>query len=181
MPWAHERRKRLSLWCHQGLLEGDAFIARQHGLAEANQPIAIAHRRWYVSDLVTSRLALPDGAPETPKGLEEEGLHIMGLKPARLGTFHLLTNTVNARCVHRIMRKCPILKKRPQGFLIEGLLDDPGQPCSHVRLIAVADRVDQQLAQRPSFELHLAEHVEHLPAERAARLVELLQQLVIYI
>ena len=43
-------------------------------------------------------------------------------------------------------------------------------------MIAVADGVDQQLAQRPAFELHLAEDVENLAAERAARLRQLVEQ-----
>ena len=33
-------------------------------------------------------------------------------------------------------------------------------------LVAVADRLDQQVAQRPALELELAEHVEDLAAER---------------
>ena len=47
---------------------------------------------------------------------------------------------------------------------------------AHLGLVAVADGLDQQVAQRPALELELAEHVEDLAAERLARLLELLQQ-----
>ena len=50
------------------------------------------------------------------------------------------------------------------------------QAGAHLGLIAVADRLDQQLAQRPALELKLAEHVEDLAAERLARLLQLFQQ-----
>ena len=50
------------------------------------------------------------------------------------------------------------------------------EPRPHLGLVAVADRLDQQLAQRPALELELAEHVEDLAAERLPRLLELLQQ-----
>ena len=56
------------------------------------------------------------------------------------------------------------------------MVDDLRQAGAHLGLVAVADRLDQQLAQRPALELELAEHVEDLAAERLARLLELLQQ-----
>ena len=45
-----------------------------------------------------------------------------------------------------------------------------------LRLLAVADGVEQQLAQRPSFELQFAEHVEDLAAERLPGLFQLLEK-----
>ena len=53
------------------------------------------------------------------------------------------------------------------------------QAGAHLGLIAVADGLDQQVAQRLALELELAEHVEHLAAERLARLLQLLQQLAV--
>ena len=50
------------------------------------------------------------------------------------------------------------------------------QAGAHLGLVAVADGLDQQFAQRTPLELELAEHVEDLAAERLARLFELLQQ-----
>ena len=59
------------------------------------------------------------------------------------------------------------------------MIEHRRQAGPHLGLIAVADRLDQQLAQRTPLELELAEHVEHLAAERLARLLELVQQLAI--
>ena len=59
---------------------------------------------------------------------------------------------------------------------VERVVDDLREPGAHLGLIAVADRLDQQLAQRPALELELAEHVEDLAAQRLARLLELLEQ-----
>ena len=55
-------------------------------------------------------------------------------------------------------------------------VDDRRQAGAHLGLVAVADGLDQQLAQRPALELELAEHVEDLAAERLAGLLQLLQQ-----
>jgi hypothetical protein len=46
------------------LLERDALVARHHRLADADQPIATAHRRRNMGDLVAARLALLRSAAE---------------------------------------------------------------------------------------------------------------------
>ncbi len=56
------------------------------------------------------------------------------------------------------------------------MLDDLRQPRADFGLVAVADRLDQQVAQRPPLELELAQHVEDLAAQRLARLLQLFQQ-----
>ena len=63
-----------------------------------------------------------------------------------------------------------------QFLAVECVRNDPGQPRAHVRLVAVANGLDQEFPQRPAFENDLAENVEHLAAKRLARLVQLLQQ-----
>ena len=50
--------ERLALRRDQILLEGDALVARQHRLADADQAVAVADRRGHVGDLVAARLAL---------------------------------------------------------------------------------------------------------------------------
>ena len=56
------------------------------------------------------------------------------------------------------------------------MLDHPREPAPDLRLLAVADRLDEQLTQRAPFELQLPEHVEDLAAQRRSRLVQLLEQ-----
>ena len=47
---------------------------------------------------------------------------------------------------------------------VDAVLHRAREPRAHFGLVAVADCLQQQLAQRLPLELELAEHVEHLPA-----------------
>ena len=111
MAGADEGRQRLALRRDERLLEGDALVARQDGLAEADQSVPVAHRRRNMGDLVAPGFALLDRAAEAFEGLEEEGLDIMGLKPARLGPLHLLADAEDARGVHGVVRQGAIFEQ----------------------------------------------------------------------
>ena len=65
MAWADEGGQRLALRRHQVLLEGDALVARQHRLADADQAVAVAHRGRDMGDLVAARLPLLGRAAES--------------------------------------------------------------------------------------------------------------------
>jgi hypothetical protein len=54
VPGADEGRQGLARGRDQGLLEGDALVARQHRLADADQAVAVAHRGGDVGDLVAA-------------------------------------------------------------------------------------------------------------------------------
>ena len=82
----------------------------------------------------------------------------------------------DAARVHRVVGQRALFEQVLQLAAVERVLDDRGEPGAHLGLLAVADGLDQQVAQRPALELELAEHVEDLAAERLARLLELLQQ-----
>src|SRR5262245_54787777 len=90
---ADERRRRLSLWCYQRFLEGDALIAGHHRLADANQAITVSDRCRHIGYLIAARLALLRGTPQPFECLEEEGLDIVRLQAACIGSFHVLTDT----------------------------------------------------------------------------------------
>jgi hypothetical protein len=64
MARADERGRRLADGRDEPLLERDALVARHDGLADADQPVAIAHRGRDMGDLVAARLALLRGAAE---------------------------------------------------------------------------------------------------------------------
>ena len=176
MARAQEHRRRLARRGQQPLLEGDALVARHHRLARADQPVAAAHRARHVGDLVAPRLPLPEGAAQARERRVEERLDVVRLQPPRRRPLHLLPHPLHARGVHGIRRQRLILQQLLQLLAVEGGIQHRGQPCPHLRLLPVADRLQQQVAQRPAGELQLAEHVEHLPAERLARLLQLLQQ-----
>ena len=118
-------------------------------------------------------------AAEALEGLEEERLDVVRLEPAGLGALHVFADAVNAAGVHGVVRQGALFEQVLQLRPVEGVLDDRGQARAHLGLIAVADGLDQQLAQRPALELQLAEHVEDLAAERLAGLLQLLEQLAV--
>ena len=179
MTRADEGGQRLALRRDQRLLEGDALVARQHRLADADQAVAVAHRRRDVGDLVAARLALLGRAAQALERLEEEGLDVVRLQAARLGPLHVLADAVDPAGVHRVVGERPLFEQVLELAAVERVLDDRRQPGAHLGLVAVADGLDQQVAQRPALELELAEHVEDLAAQRLARLLELLQQLAV--
>ena len=62
---------------------------------------------------------------------------------------------------------------------VERVLQGRRQARAHLRLVAVADGLNQEVTQGTSLELELAEHVEHLASERLTGLLQLVQQLAI--
>jgi hypothetical protein len=121
--------------------------------------------------LVAARLALSCGTAEPLEGFEKERLDIVRLQPASLGPLHFLADLVYARGIHRIMGQRPLFEQAPERLPVEGVVDDPVEPRPDLGLLAVADGIDQEVAQRSPLELQLAEHVEHLAAQRRARLL----------
>ena len=96
-------RQRLAGWGDEVLLEGDPFVAVEHGLAGADQPVALAYDRRDVGHLVTARLPLPHGTPKPTEALEEKGLDVVGLEAAGLGALHVLPDALHAASVHGVM------------------------------------------------------------------------------
>jgi hypothetical protein len=173
---ADEGGQRLPLRRHEPLLEGDPFIAWQHRLTDADEAVAVPDRSRHVRHLVPAWLALLHGAAEAPERLEEEGLDVVRLEPPGLGALHLLANAVHAARVHGVVGEGVLLDQILDVRAVEGVVHHLREARAHLGLLSVADRLDQQLAERPAFELYLPEDVEHLAAERLPRLLELLQQ-----
>ena len=108
--------------------------------------------------------------------LEEERLDVVRLQAARFGALHVLADAGHAARVHRVVGQRALFEQVLELRPVDGVVDGLRQPGAHLGPVAVADRLDQQVAQRPALELELAEHVEDLAAERLAGLFELLQQ-----
>jgi hypothetical protein len=51
-------------------------------------------------DLISPRFALLHRAAKAFECFEEKRLHVVWLKPTRVGTFHLFPDAVNARGIH---------------------------------------------------------------------------------
>ena len=61
-------------------------------------------------------------------------------------------------------------------FLVECITHRLGEPGLNFRVLPIPYGLQQQFAQRLTFELHLAQHVKHLPTQSFPRLFQLLQQ-----
>ena len=59
------------------------------------------------------------------------------------------------------------------------MIDCRREARSNLRLFPVADGLDQERAKRPPLEVELAEDIEHLPAKRLPRLLQLVEKLAI--
>ena len=78
--------------------------------------------------------------------------------------------------VHRVTRQRPLLEQLAQVLAVQRVVHHLEEPGADLGLVAVADRLQQQFAQRPVLEGHLAEHVEDLAAQRLALFVQLFKQ-----
>src|SRR5690606_9608184 len=145
--------------------ERDSLVARKHRLAEADLAVTISDRSRYVRHLVAAWLALAHGTTQTLECFEEERLDIMRLETSRLCPFHGFADALNAGRVHRVTHQCALFEKLLELFAIDCRLDHAIQPLSHLRLLPVTNRLNQQFAKRLTAELHGAENVENLPAK----------------
>ena len=109
-----------------------------------------------MADLVTPRLPFPNSAAQPFEGLDEERLYVMRLKPPHLGALHLLTNLAHLTRVHRVLGQGGLLKEALDLSPVERVVYHLCQPRLDFGPLSVPDGVQQQIAQRPSFELHLA-------------------------
>ena len=176
MARTDESRQRLPGRGDQRLLEHDPFVAGEGWLAGPDHPVAVPDQGRNVRHLVAARFTLAGRAAELSERLMEERFDVVRLQAARLGPLHLLAHALYAAGVHRVVDELPLLEQVLQRRSVERLVDGSVEPRADLRLLAVADGVEQQLAQRPPFELQLAEHVEDLAAERLPGLFQLLEQ-----
>ena len=86
----------------QFLLEGDALVALQNGIAPSDLPVAVANHGRDVGDLVPLGLPLVDLAAQQLERFEEERCDEMRLEPSCVGPLHLLPDGPNAGDIHRI-------------------------------------------------------------------------------
>ena len=119
MARADEGGQGLAVRRHQILLEGDALVAGQHRLADADQAVAVAHRGRDVGDLVAARLPLLGRAAQKPERLVEEGLDIVRLEAAGLGPLHIFADALDPAGVHGVVGERPFFQQVPQLAAVE--------------------------------------------------------------
>src|SRR6266542_851480 len=179
MTGANERRQWLALRRNESLLEDNALVAWQHRLADADQAVAMAHRRWHVGDFVAPCLALADAAAELLKSFQKKRLDVVRLQAASFGPLHLLPDAVDAASIYGIVGEGTLFKEVLQPDAVEGALHNLREPCTHLGQFPIAHGFDEEFAQGTPVEYDFAKDVEHLPAERLACLLQLLQERLI--
>ena len=178
---AHERCRGLADRRLRLLVEDDALVAGQYRLPSARQPVPSPHDGRHVRNLITAGLPLSHLAAQPTKRLHEERLHVVRLQPAGVGALHLLAHPVQLAGVDRAVGQGLVLHKVAELVPIHRVLHGPVETSPYVRPLTVADRLRQQVAQRPAFEVKLAQHVEHLAAQRLPRLFQLLEKPAVHV
>lgn len=133
---------------HLVLLETDALVPLDEGCPPADPLLAIAQHRRDARDLEAALLARVNLAVDLLERLEEERPDEVGLEPAGVGALHLLADPGHVGQVHRVGGERLLLEQGQQMVVVHGGVDDAVEPGAHLWVIAVADRLDEQLAQR---------------------------------
>ena len=181
MAGADKGGRRLPLRCHQGLIESDALVARQHGFAEADEAVTVAHRGGHMAEFIASRFALLGRPPEPLERFEEEGFDVMGLQTPGIGALHVLADTLYPARVHGIVNQRALFKQPLKMAAVERGVEYRGQERLDLGALAVTDGLDQQLTQGFALKLEFAEHVEYLSPQGLPGLFDLFQQFEINI
>ena len=176
-----ERREWLAMRRYERLFESDPLISGQDGRTGPDQAVPVPDRGWNVGDFVPPRFPLLPFSAQPPERFEKERFDVMGLEAPGLRALHILPDISDTGYIHDIVGQRPFFEEVLNLGLVEGVSDHLCKPCPHVRLLSVPDRVDQQFPQRSPFELELAEDVEHPPAKRLTRLLELLKKRPVHI
>ncbi len=171
-----ERCGRFAGEADQLLLEGDPLVALEHRKPAADLAVTAANQGRDMLDLVAFRLALVDRAPETAERFQEERRDEMRLEPPRFSPFHVLPDLADVGDVHGIVAQRPPFEELADMLPIEGVVHLLEQPGLDLGLVAVSDRLQQQLAQRPVLEPQGAEDVEDLSPQGLALLRDLFEQ-----
>ena len=132
-----------------------------------------------MGDFVAPCFLLLGRAAEPFERLVKKGFDVVRLQATGVGAFHVFADASNLAQVHGVGNQHPLVQKRLKMVAVEGGIENGGEVGLYLGLFAVTDSLDQQLAQRLAFELELAENVEHLAAQRLARLLKFFQQLAV--
>ena len=78
----------------------------------------------------------------------EERLDVVRLEAAGLGPLHVLADAVDPAGVHGVVGERPFFQQVPELAAVERVFQHRRQAGAHVGLVAVADGLDEQVAQR---------------------------------
>ena len=108
MPGTDEGSERLPLRRDEWFVEGDALVARQHGLADANNAVAVAHWSRNVGNLIAMWLPLLGRSSQALECFKKKRFNVVWLEAPCFRSLHFFTDAVHAARVHRVVRECPL-------------------------------------------------------------------------
>ena len=161
-----------------GLVEADALVAREHRRASADLAVALAQRARHAGDLEAAGLAPVDAPAQVLEGLAEEALDVVGLEALGVCPLHLLADRLDPTEREGLLGQRAALEQVQEVGVAGRVVDHLQEARLDLGLLAVADCLDQQVAQRLLLE-QLAEDAVDPAAERLARCLELLQEAVV--
>ena len=150
------------------LFKGNALVACEYGVAQADNAVPVSDDGGDVRDFVSFGLSLPYRASETLERLDKECRNEMRLQASNLGTLHRLLNCLNAGCIHCIMGKGVFFDKSTQRIMVHRMLDNLIESGAYLRLVAIANRLQQQMPKRFVVEGQLPQDIKDLATERLA-------------
>ena len=160
------------------LVKAHALVARRHARAKAGMA-AGADFVGHADDLPAPFLAPAQHAAQRLERFEEKGLDEVRLQAVRLRALHFLADGHDAVDVHGVLGQRPFLEQGAQFASIQRAIHHLIEPRPRFGQVAVADGLDEQIAQAALVEGHLAEDVEHLAAQGAAFLLQLFKQALV--
>ena len=104
----------------------------------------------------------------------------MWLKSSGFGSFHSLADLHDHSLIQEVVCDCPLFQELPNLLGVERFVDLARKPLAHVGPFAVADRLDEEVAQFGSPK-HVTEDIENGSAERLTLPFELLEEAKVYV
>ena len=132
-------------------------------------------RAWHAGDLEAAGLAAVDAAAQVLEGGAEEALDVVGLEALGVRPLHLLADRLDLGEGQGLLGQRAALEEVEEVGVAGGVVDDLEEARLDLGLLAVADRLDQEVAERLLLE-QLAEHIVDPAAECRARRFELFEQ-----
>ena len=129
----------------------------------------------HAGDLEAAGLAAVDAPAQVLEGLAEEALDVVGLEALGVRPLHLLADRLDPAEREGLLGQRAALEQVQEVGVAGRVVDHLQEARLDLGLLAVADRLDQQVAQRLLLE-QLAEDAVDPAAKRRARRFELLQE-----
>src|SRR3546814_2291786 len=134
------------------LLETDPLIWLLDWRTGSDLAVALADAYWNMGNFPTTLLTALEATAEMLECLHEETLDVVRLQAQRLGPLHLEPQFLDPCLRHSIVGQRPPAKQLQQVLLVDGAINLAKQARLDVFLLAILDRLDQQVFERCAFE-----------------------------